>query len=434
MSARVSSSTRAATSKIISPTRARSRRRNSSRSATRFHGSATTAGLRSRSPSRATSWRRTPHTAYTVRAMLCSCDSITSASGARSPREGPKASSRLSTASRSSGGGNTSLATAISRFTLSTVWPITGATSSQTASEWVPSSASTSKRTRSTSASWRVASLAAWNSFPTRGRRPSSKRSATTLSRRVMGSVSFSSAEDLCGTLTIPLPLVAHAGVVNAYPAGGGFPTMEQRKLGRCGLRVSSLSLGAMTFGDAKVFMKDATSDESEARRVLDAALEAGMDTIDTANGYAEGLSEMLLGQWLKGRRQQVTLCTKVRFPTPGTTAPMHPNDQGLSRKSILWNCEQSLRRLQTDYIDLYQAHMQDRSVPIEETVAAFDQLVREGKVRYVGCSNHAGYRVGEALWAADRMGTARYESMQIPWRLVSRDPERQLVPAPRPL
>ncbi|HKB76728.1 MAG TPA: aldo/keto reductase, partial [Myxococcales bacterium] len=149
---------------------------------------------------------------------------------------------------------------------------------------------------------------------------------------------------------------------------------MEQRKLGRSGLRVSSLSLGAMTFGDAKGFMKDATSDDSEARRVLDAALEAGMDTVDTANGYAEGLSETLLGQWLKGRRQQVTLCTKVRFPTLGTTAPMHPNEQGLSRKSILWNCEQSLRRLQTDYIDLYQAHMQDGSVPIEETMAAFDQ------------------------------------------------------------
>ena len=101
--------------------------------------------------------------------------------------------------------------------------------------------------------------LAAWNSFPTRGRRPSSKRSATMLSRRVMGSVSFSSAEDLCGTLTIPLPLVAHAGVMNAYPAGGGFPTMEQRKLGRCGLRVSSLSLGAMTFGDAKQLDKVST-------------------------------------------------------------------------------------------------------------------------------------------------------------------------------
>jgi aryl-alcohol dehydrogenase-like predicted oxidoreductase len=207
---------------------------------------------------------------------------------------------------------------------------------------------------------------------------------------------------------------------------------MEQRKLGRSGLRVSSLSLGAMTFGDAKGFMKDATSDDSEARRVLDAALEAGMDTVDTANGYAEGLSETLLGQWLKGRRQQVTLCTKVRFPTLGTTAPMHPNEQGLSRKSILWNCEQSLRRLQTDYIDLYQAHMQDGSVPIEETMAAFDQLVRDGKVRYVGCSNYAGYRVAEALWAADRMGTARYESMQIQWSLVARDAERELVPAAR--
>src|SRR6267143_3199675 len=203
MSARVSSSTRAATSKIISPMPARSRPRNSSRSATRFDGSATTVGLRSRSPSRATSCRRTPYTAYTVRAMLCSCDSITSTPEACSPPEGPNASSRLSTASWSGGAGKTSVATAMSRLTLVTVWPITGATSSQTASECVPSSAFASRRTRSTSASCRVASLAAWNSLPTRGRSPSSKRSATTLSRRVMGSASPSSAAELCGTFAI---------------------------------------------------------------------------------------------------------------------------------------------------------------------------------------------------------------------------------------
>ena len=207
---------------------------------------------------------------------------------------------------------------------------------------------------------------------------------------------------------------------------------MEQRQLGRCGLRVSSLSLGAMTFGDAKGFMKDVTSDDSEGRRVLDAALDAGVDTVDTANAYAEGLSETLLGQWLKGRRQQVTLCTKVRFPTQGTIAPMHPNEQGLSRKSILWNCEQSLRRLQTDYVDLYQAHMQDRSVPIDETLRALDDLVRAGKVRYVGCSNYTGYRLTESLWTAERLDVSRYESVQLLWNLVSRDAERELVPAAR--
>src|SRR5205807_5127707 len=193
-----------------------------------------------------------------------------------------------------------------------------------------------------------------------------------------------------------------------------GGTSVEYRQYGRSGLRVSALSLGAMTFGEARGFMKGVHSDDAEARRVFDAALDAGMDTVDTANGYAEGRSEELLGEWMKGRRQAITLATKCRFPTLGGTAPMHPNESGLSRKSILWNCEQSLRRLQTDFIDLYQVHMQDGSVPVEETMAAFDQLVRDGKVRYVGCSNYAGYRVGEALWAADRMGTARYESIQI--------------------
>src|SRR6059058_5068784 len=133
--------------------------------------------------------------------------------------------------------------------------------------------------------------------------------------------------------------------------------TMEHRQFGRSGLRVTALSLGAMTFGEAQGFMKGVHSDEGEARRVLDAALDAGIDTVDTANGYAEGRSEEALGRWLKGRRESVTLATKCRFPTLGGTAPMHPNQVGLSRASVVWNCEQSLRRLQTDYIDLYQVH-----------------------------------------------------------------------------
>ena len=207
---------------------------------------------------------------------------------------------------------------------------------------------------------------------------------------------------------------------------------MEYRQLGRSGLRITALSLGAMTFGEAKGFMKGVHSDDAEARRVFDAALAAGIDTVDTANGYAEGRSEELLGQWMQGRRQQVTLATKCRFPTLGGTSPMHPNQQGLSRKSILWNCEESLRRLRTDYIDLYQVHMQDRSVPIEETLRAFDDLIRSGKVRYAGCSNYAGYRVTESVWAADKHGLARYESVQLQWSLVARDAEREVIPAAR--
>ena len=207
---------------------------------------------------------------------------------------------------------------------------------------------------------------------------------------------------------------------------------MEYRQYGRSGLRVSALSLGAMTFGEAQGFMKGVHSDDAEARRVFDAALAAGLDTVDTANGYSEGRSEQLLGEWMKGRRHAVTLATKCRFQTLGGTAPMHPSQSGLSRQSIVWNCEQSLRRLQTDYIDLYQVHMQDRSVPIEETLRALDDLQRAGKVRYLGCSNYTGYRMVESLWAADKRGTARYEGVQLQWSLVARDAEREMVPAAR--
>jgi aryl-alcohol dehydrogenase-like predicted oxidoreductase len=207
---------------------------------------------------------------------------------------------------------------------------------------------------------------------------------------------------------------------------------MEQRQLGRCGLRVSAFTLGAMTFGESQGFMKGVASDDAEARRVLDAALEAGIDAIDTANVYSEGRSEELLGRWLAGKRQKVVLMTKCRFPTLGGTSSMHPNEVGLSRKSILWNCEESLRRLQTDFIDLYQVHMQDGSVPVEETLRAFDDLIRAGKVRYAGCSNYTGYRLVESLWAADRRDLSRYESIQLQWSLVARDAERELIPSAR--
>jgi len=187
-----------------------------------------------------------------------------------------------------------------------------------------------------------------------------------------------------------------------------------------------------MTFGESKGFMKGVSSDDAEARRVFDAALEAGIDTIDTANVYSEGRSEELLGEWMKGKRERITLATKCRFPTQGGTVPTHPNRSGLSRESILWNCEQSLRRLQTDSIDLYQVHMQDRTVPIEETLRALDDLVRSGKVRYVGCSNYTGYRLTESLWAADKLQLARYEGIQLQWSLAARDAERELIPPAR--
>lgn len=207
---------------------------------------------------------------------------------------------------------------------------------------------------------------------------------------------------------------------------------MEHRKLGRSGLEVTTLTFGAMTFGDSEGFMKNVTSGEAEARRILDRALDAGIDTIDTANSYSEGQSEELLGRWLEGRRDRVVLATKCRFPTVGTIATARPHTYGLSRKAILRACEESLRRLRTDHVDLYQVHMQDGAVPIEETMRALDDLVRDGKVRYVGCSNYTGYRLTEALWASDRLHLHRYSSLQLQYSLISRDAERELLPAAR--
>jgi aryl-alcohol dehydrogenase-like predicted oxidoreductase len=208
--------------------------------------------------------------------------------------------------------------------------------------------------------------------------------------------------------------------------------SIERRNLGRSGLRVTRLALGAMTFGESSGFMKGVTSGDAEARRVFDRALDAGIDTIDTANVYSEGRSEELLGKWLEGKRDRVILATKCRFPTEGLTAAVGPHEQGLSRKAILASCEASLRRLKTDFIDLYQVHMQDRSVPIDETLSALDDLVRQGKVRYTGCSNFTGYRLVESLWAADRRRLEPFSAIQLQWSLAYRDCERELVPAAR--
>jgi aryl-alcohol dehydrogenase-like predicted oxidoreductase len=207
---------------------------------------------------------------------------------------------------------------------------------------------------------------------------------------------------------------------------------MELRPLGKSGLRVSALSLGAMTFGESSTFMKGVTSPDDEARRVFDAAVDAGVNLVDTANVYSEGRSEELTGEWIRGKRDRVLLATKCRFPIGFGTRPVGPHDMGLSRKHILEACEASLKRLATDVIDLYQVHMQDPSVPIEETLRALDDLVTSGKVRYVGCSNYTGYRLTESLWAADKRNLHRYESVQFQWSLVTRDAEREVTPACR--
>src|SRR5229473_7583791 len=200
---------------------------------------------------------------------------------------------------------------------------------------------------------------------------------------------------------------------------------MLMRKLGRTGLRVSALCLGGNTFGW--------TTDQKASETVLDAYLEAGGNFIDTADVYSRwapgnsgGESEIVLGKWMAARknRQAALIATKVMGPMgPG------PNDSGLSRTHIMEGVEASLRRLQTDYIDLYQAHWDDKETPLEETLRAFDDLVRQGKVRYLGCSNYAAWQVALSLGVSARLNLARYDCVQPRYNLLFRDVEAELLP-----
>jgi aryl-alcohol dehydrogenase-like predicted oxidoreductase len=200
---------------------------------------------------------------------------------------------------------------------------------------------------------------------------------------------------------------------------------MESRKLGRSGLEVSELALGTMQFGW--------TAGEAAAFDVMDAYVEAGGNLLDTADIYASwaegnrgGESETIIGRWIKARnnRHQIVLATKVRGRTWEG-----PNGEGLSRAHIVRAAEESLRRLGTDYIDLYQTHWFDAETPVEETLRAMEDLVRAGKVRYVGCSNHPAWRLMEALWSADKHGLASYVSLQPHYNLVHRaEFERELA------
>ena len=201
---------------------------------------------------------------------------------------------------------------------------------------------------------------------------------------------------------------------------------MDYRQLGSTGIRVSELCLGTMTFGRE--------ADEPTSRKLVDRFLETGGNFVDTADVYSRwvpgnsgGESETALGTWMNARknRQRVIVATKVMGPMgPG------PNDFGLSRMHIMEGVEASLRRLQTDYIDLYQAHWDDRETPLDETLRAFDDLVRQGKVRYIGASNYVAWRLTRALWESDKRSLMRYESIQPKYNLVFRDEyERELEP-----
>jgi aryl-alcohol dehydrogenase-like predicted oxidoreductase len=200
---------------------------------------------------------------------------------------------------------------------------------------------------------------------------------------------------------------------------------MEYRQLGRSGLRISKLTLGTMTFGGRGQFANVGNTDLEGARRHVDMAVEAGVNLIDTSDVYSLGASEEIIGRALSGRRDSVLLATKARFPMgPG------PNDAGLSRHHLIESCEASLRRLQTDHIDLYQVHEWDGQTPLEETLGALEHLVRSGKVRYVGCSNFAGWQVMKALGIARRTGLPAFVSQQIYLSLQERSAELEIVPS----
>ncbi len=198
---------------------------------------------------------------------------------------------------------------------------------------------------------------------------------------------------------------------------------MKTRRMGQTGLKVSELCLGTMTFAQQ--------ADERASFAILDRAAEAGIDFIDTADCYpvpptpeTAGRTEEIIGRWLTRKRNRFVLATKCRI-----RVGLGPNDEGLSRRHILRAVEDSLRRLGTDYIDLYQAHSFDPETPIEESLRAFDDLVRQGKVRYIGCSNFAAWQVAIALGVSARHGLARFDCVQPRYNLLHRDIEAELLP-----
>lgn len=199
---------------------------------------------------------------------------------------------------------------------------------------------------------------------------------------------------------------------------------MEYRQLGASGLRVSELSLGTMTFGGRGKFANVGSTDVKAATRQLDMALDAGVNLIDTANVYSDGFAEEILGEALKGRRERLLVATKARFPMGEG-----PNDAGLSRHHLIESCEASLRRLRLDHVDLFQVHSWDGQTPLEETARALDELVRSGKVRYIGASNHSGWHLMKALYVQRALGVHPYVSEQIYYTLQERSAEYELIP-----
>jgi aryl-alcohol dehydrogenase (NADP+) len=221
---------------------------------------------------------------------------------------------------------------------------------------------------------------------------------------------------------------------------------MEYRKMGKTGLKVSALCLGTMTFGRQV--------EEQESIRIIERALEAGVTFIDTADMYVNGVTEQIVAKAIKGRRDSLVLASKgghvrklapkygeqklsgpIDLARPKPFTPWAagegtgPNDMGLSRKHLMQALEGSLNRLGTDYLDIYYAHMPDYDTPLEETLRAMDDMVRQGKVRYLGCSNFRAFQLARALWISDKHDLARWDVIQPPFNLLARDVEYELFP-----
>ncbi|HVV04155.1 MAG TPA: aldo/keto reductase [Puia sp.] len=202
---------------------------------------------------------------------------------------------------------------------------------------------------------------------------------------------------------------------------------MQYNLLGNTGLKVSELCLGTMTFGGKGYWTAIGTLPQNEVDALVKRSVEAGINFIDTANVYSEGVSEQMTGTAIRNlglQRDDLILATKVRGKVGEG-----PNQVGLTRKHILHQVEESLRRLQTDYIDLYQIHVYDALTPLEETLYALDQLVSSGKVRYIGCSNLAAWHIMKALSISERKGYSRFVSLQAYYTIAGRDIEREIVP-----
>jgi aryl-alcohol dehydrogenase-like predicted oxidoreductase len=199
---------------------------------------------------------------------------------------------------------------------------------------------------------------------------------------------------------------------------------MKYRKLGRTGLYVSELCFGAMTFGGRGFWSVIGNQSREDADRLVGRALDAGVNFFDTADVYSEGESERLLGSALGSQRKYIVLATKVHGRVGSG-----PNDVGLSRGHIMQSIDASLQRLGTDYIDLYQIHGFDPLTPLDETLRALDDIVRSGKVRYIGCSNLAAWQIMKALGISERHGWMRFESLQAYYTIAGRDIEREIVP-----